>query len=691
MKKSILFPALVASGIPMIACHTGTEVRTVTIYPDTVINEIPNQPVGINLDFFMDGGRFPEAERSTTEAIKDMGMRYLRYPGGEKSDLYLFSKPPYETARPAVARSGGLEDYPGMFTQELDFLYDPLDFDEYITMCRATGAEPVVVVAADYYLIPLKEGEWVTPREELIRHAVEFVRYANIKNKYGVKYWMIGNESWNRNNVNSTAEIYARDVIDFSEAMKAVDPSILVIANGDSDEFLKTVITTAGDHIDRLTCSNYGVHNFYRGYPTYRDTAQNLVWPAMEAIRAMNAYATPSQLERLRLIVSEFGAIDWYGHWHWHNDMGHAIVTFDMAGQLLLQPQVEFSCFWNTRWIENETRRLDHDALDKDGNLNPTGRALSIWGNFLGTCMVRAESSGNLLSFASLDPGTNTLFAYLVNKGDENESVLLEVKGRKAGSIPEAWEFSGRSSEDLHPIWQPLKKIRPGKPITLKGTSITVLKISLVSNSYYFDPDTGSDSLYDGTSPETPFKSLGMIGSLGLNPGDSVLLKSGAIFSDQLYISGKGASGNPIVVGKYGGEKKPHIKADGRITQAVHILNSEHLVVRDLEISNRGEHPIDGISGLLVELRDYGTGRDITIDNLFIHDVYGILVKEDLGGGQAIHLKNYDQADTILHLLPVRRIDHPELPHQGLSAQWHHDVGKLDPEQVESQPERSDP
>jgi alpha-N-arabinofuranosidase len=631
----------------LFSCHPAKEARTITIYPDSVISDIANHPMGINLDFFMDGGRFPDAERSTTDAMKDMGMRYLRYPGGEKSDLYLFSKPPYETAQPTVARSGGLEDYPGMFTNDLAFKYDPLDFDEYIALCRAVGAEPVVVVAADCYLIPLEEGEWVTSREELIRHAVEFVRYANLKKKYGVKYWMIGNESWNRNNVNSTPEIYAQDVIDFSKAMKAVDPSILVIANGNSDKFFKTVISMAGDHIDRLTASNYGVINFFRGYQTYRDTAQVLIRPALEAIGAMNAYATPEQMKRFQLIVAEFGAIDWYGYWHWHNDMGHSIVTFDMAGQLLLQPQIEFSCFWNTRWIENETRRLDHDALDKEGHLNPTGQALSIWGNYMGTCMVRANSSGKVLAYASLDPETNTLFAYLINKGEDEESVSLEAEGRKITSIPEALEFFGSSSEDLHPVWQPVKKIRRGRPFTLKGTSITMIKMSLGTTNYYFDPDAGCDSTHTGTSPESPFKTLKRTGGLNLKPGDSLLLKSGAIFTDQLFLSCSGAPGNPIVVGKYGGEEKPHIKADGRYNQAVHVVNSEHIVIRDLEISNRGENPIDGINGLLVELKDYGTAREITIDNLYIHDVYGILVRENLGGGQAILLKNCDDADTV--------------------------------------------
>ena len=452
--------------------------KRVTIYPDSIISHIYNNSIGINLNFFMDGGRLPHAKRSVTDAIRDMGAKYLRYPGGEKSDLYLFSGPPYEKSVPTIARTVGLSDYPGVITGTR-FTYDPLDFDEYMTLCRSIHAEPVVVVAADNYLRNVYEGEFVTSRNELIRHASEWVRYANIVKKYGIRYWMIGNESWNHNNGNSTADIYAQDVIDFSKAMKAVDPSILIIANGASDEFFKTVITKAGDHIDRLCVSNYGVYNFFAGYKTYRDTAQVLIWPALTAVNAMNKYASPEQLKRLKMIVAEFGSIDWTNHWKGINDMGHAIVTFDMAGQLLLQPQIEFSCFWNTRWIENESKPgADHDALDKDGNFNPTGYSLMIWGNFMGKKMVKSSSAAPLITYSSYDPENKKLFVYLINKAGKPQQVTMDINGYKVKEIPQAWEYFGKSAEDIKPVWRKKTAIT-GEKINLEGFSITVLEINV--------------------------------------------------------------------------------------------------------------------------------------------------------------------------------------------------------------------
>jgi hypothetical protein len=473
---------LIISCFLLISCESQENkgILSIKIYPDSLINDVSNRPVGINLNFFMDGGRFPSPEHTVTNALSEMGVRYLRYPGGEKSDLYLFSVPPYEESHPVLARTAGLKDYPGVISEESEFTYDPLDFDEYMEICRSLSAEPVVTVAGDNYLLEVEKGERVSSRKELILHAAAWVRYANINKGYGIKYWMIANESWNNNNPNSTSDIYAQDVIDFSRAMKAVDPSILIIPNGDSDEFFKTVITKAGDHIDRICVSNYGVYDFINGYDTYRDSTKILIWPAMTAIGAMEKYATAEQKERLKVIVSEFGSIDWAGNWKGTNDIGHTIVTFDMAGQLLLQPQIEFSCFWNTRWIENESKPgTDHDALDKEGNINPTGQSLLIWNKFLGDQMIKAEGTPGVIAYSSFSPDEGRLFVYLVNKTEKPETVSLDIENFKSVKVIEAWEYFGLTPGDMHPVWQVKEQNKRADKVDLKGLSITVLELNI--------------------------------------------------------------------------------------------------------------------------------------------------------------------------------------------------------------------
>lgn len=477
--KNIISITIIFTILLFASCgQKSNDAVCIAVYPDSIVSDVSNHPVGINLNFIMDGGRFPNPQTSVAGAITKMGTKYLRYPGGEKSDLYLFSIPPYDESHVTTARTIGLEDYPGIFNNG-ELVYDPLDFDEFMQICQVAGAEPILVVAADNYLRISGKGERVFSRQELINHATEWVRYANIKKKYNVRYWMIGNESWNNNNVNSTVDIYARDVIDFSKAMKAVDPSILIIPNGDSDEFFKTVITTAGDHIDRLCVSNYGVFNFSAGYESYKDTTRCLIWPAQTALNAMNQYATPQQLDRWKLIVAEYGTIDWAQLWQGINDMGHAIVNFDMTGQLLMQPEIEFSCFWNTRWLNNENQpQTDHDAIDPNGNINPTGYSLLIWNRFIGDKMIKSESKGYIISYASYSPKKNQLFVYLINKGDKPENVHIAISDIKEAKVVQCWEYFGKDDKDIAPVWQQKKEL-PEKNITLKKFSITVVEYNL--------------------------------------------------------------------------------------------------------------------------------------------------------------------------------------------------------------------
>jgi alpha-L-arabinofuranosidase len=467
---------------PNYAQITKDTAVTIVIYVDSIMNDVTNHPVGINLDYFMDGGRYPNGQRVTTKALKAMGVKYLRYPGGDKSDLNLFSVPPYDKARPTLARTGkgAVDDYENILKDYKDFKYDVLDFDEYTAMYKELNAVPVVVVPADSYLKNYPPRCTWTGREALIKNAVEWVRYTNIKKKLGIKYWMVGNECWNPNNPNETAEIYAQDVLDFAKAMKAVDPSISIIANGNNEDYFKPIIQIAGDYIDYLTLSNYPVWNYKAKYITYRDTLQHLTEPVDRAVNAIKLYATGKQKKKLRIIVAEYGPFDWGNYWPEINDMGHTLANFEMTGEQLLRPEIEFSCFWNTRWTENDSIPFQvWDALDKNGNFNPIGYGLMIWGNYLGDKMIKTTSSLHTRTFASIKSSENKLFVYLLNKDNKPCNVQLNIQNKKIKSVVQAWELVGKNSDDLHPVWQKFKTGDESNDIKLKGTSIAVIEYQL--------------------------------------------------------------------------------------------------------------------------------------------------------------------------------------------------------------------
>ena len=458
----------------------------IKIFPDSIVNDVSNHPVGINLDYFMDNDKYLRPKHSTVDALKEMGVKYLRYPGGNKSDFYFFSVPPYEKSQPTLARTG--KDAVGGRNKVLndkanDFKNPVLDFDDYILMCREVGAEPVVVVAADEYLVDYPVGNLASTRKQLLDHAVEWVRYSNIKMKYNVKYWMIGNESWGPENKNSTAEIYANDVVDFSKAMKAVDSTIHIVPNGNSDKFWKAVLTIGAGHIDDICISNYPVYRYKEGFATYRDTLKNLMGPVQTALSSIDKYASPKDKKKLRLIVAEYGPFDWGNtrKWPFINNMGYNLANFEMTGHQLLEPKIAFSCFWNTRWIDNELDKSSvFDALDRNGNFNANGYGMMIWGKFLGDKMVKTASTYvNVRTFSSFVPKEKKLYVYLMNTSDKPKEVLLKIQGYSIKSLNQAWELTGTGPEDTKPVWKEVTGIILSKPQLLQGTSIRVLEYLL--------------------------------------------------------------------------------------------------------------------------------------------------------------------------------------------------------------------
>jgi alpha-L-arabinofuranosidase len=308
---------------------------------------------------------------------------------------------------------------------------------------------------------------------------VEWVRYSNIKKNYGVRYWMIGNECWHNNNENSTAEIYARDVVDFSIAMKEVDPSIYVIPNGNSVEFCETVFQIAGDHIDHFTISNYPIYNYRAGYATYRDTLQDIMAPVNRALSAMKNTGMPASM---KLIISEYGPFDWGYLWPMTNDMGHNLFNFEMTGEQLQVPQVDFSLYWNTRWIENDTiENSVYDALDMHGNFNAIGYGLMIWGNYLGDKMVRTTGTVHIRSFASYSPRQGDLFVYLLNKAEKTIPVNLSIRDHAVEAIEMFARLESTGPDDVRPVWVENIPLAIGDlaRLELPGVSISVLKLKV--------------------------------------------------------------------------------------------------------------------------------------------------------------------------------------------------------------------
>jgi alpha-N-arabinofuranosidase len=442
----------------------------------TVVRDTERRVIGINTNFMTDHAVIRQAGQGYEHALRQMGVRSLRYPGGEKSDEYFWSAPPWTSAQPMLALTGPqgrlspMVDYVVEFTT---FRYKPLDFDEFMGLCQRLDAEPIVCVNFDSMYLSSASGKGTPPtKAQLLEHAVEWVRYANVVRGYGVRYWELGNESYLRGgNGSARAADYARDFVEFARAMKAVDPTIQIGANGpahkddvawkdgeDGPIWWQTVIETAGPEIGFLAvhpypCWTWGSYDYYIAHN------ENLARPVDEACAALEAWARREDAERIRVFSTETNAADWAASaqhypdlegWPLVNDLGHALVLFDILGQHLLHPKVDMAEVWNTRWVHPARKEL-WNALGENNELNATGMAIAMWGRHLKAGMVAATSADAVRAFASHDPDTHELAVFLINKERAPQEVSLALQHY----LP-AWEetrylLTGTGSEDQAP------------------------------------------------------------------------------------------------------------------------------------------------------------------------------------------------------------------------------------------------
>jgi alpha-L-arabinofuranosidase len=460
---------------------------TITVDASRVLKTLSGNENGINVNYLMDG-TYLTPNITPTQSLRNVKAKMLRYPGGEKSDNYLFSVAPYNSSSPRVALLDTCfwpsNDFKFVDTNSAERLCRPsvLDFDEFITMCHNVEALPLVVVAYDAaYNNRTCNGK--PTKSQLLTNAVEWVRYANVKKGYGVKYWMIGNESWNDPGYNGrvTPAKYVDDLEDFATAMKAVDPSIKIIANGKSGWWQTILQSSAVSKIDFLGLSEYPVFNYTGGYAYYAHNDVNLTGEVDYAIDAINTFAA-SHKSRIKVIATEYNSIDWSNAWPNNNNVGHALVNFQMFGDMIVKPKIEAAFMWNTRWVQNKnTPKSVYDAFDSDGNSNANALVMNAWGSNLLSEMVETSSGSNLIrSYASYDDENKKLNVFLLNKDYVSKEVNISISNYETDFAGSVWQFRGSSVNDKFPEYARIDSIfEPGdiSSLVLPANSVTVLRL----------------------------------------------------------------------------------------------------------------------------------------------------------------------------------------------------------------------
>ena len=396
--------------------------------------------------------------RDVAEALKALRPGIIRF-GGSTTEGFEWTDTIGDPAKrvPFTTCWGGLE--PGN-----------AGLEEFVQLCRWVGAEPLICVrftaktprqaAAE---VEYFNGPATTPMGKLRAgngHAAP----------YGVQYWQIGNELGN--------EAYQKGVADFCKAMKAVDPSIKLLAAFPSPGLLQR----AGPWLDFICPHHYGCEHL----------------AAMEAdvagCRKLIAENAPGR--RIRLGITEWNTTA--GDW----GLGRAMLwTLDNA-------------LWCSRYHNFMHRHCDMIEIANRSNLTdsfcsgvlqtngtslfktPTYYAQQLYATHAGTRPLKVLTEGlpsdsglDASATLSQDGRTITLFAVNPATGSQSRKVNLSALAPLDQNV-QVWTLADTQSggeRDAANDWRHPDRIRtvPGNT-ALNGAkliyrfpllSLTVLKM----------------------------------------------------------------------------------------------------------------------------------------------------------------------------------------------------------------------
>ncbi len=400
-----------------------------------------NLNAGVDSDLNRDPGYTPLAE-----ALAATGAKYLRYPGGAKSQYFSWASAPYTD--PST-------NYwvPGAYA---DLASNTMDFDEFMALTNQIGAQAHVNVAYN----PNKGLD-----EAL---AAKWVKYANVTNNYNVKYWEIGNEMW-QSNLGLTISSLCAVASSYSAAMKAEDPSIQIGISWTRGQ-VQNVINTCGSAIDFVTISDYTTYTgSYSGYANGNNV--DLV--------GVNESASK------KIVVSEFAPTTWaWDEADLANSAGKGIINFDHIGQYLKSPNTLYASFWNTHWYDLSGYMFD--ALDNSNNLLPVAQPMTLWAEFIKNDLVNITSNeSDIVTYAAYDDVNGDLNLFLVNKGNTTHSTSIAITSpNDYESTAAVTRFQGSNEWDENPTLGSATSVNVSSngsiATSLPPTSITVISLEVL-------------------------------------------------------------------------------------------------------------------------------------------------------------------------------------------------------------------
>jgi alpha-N-arabinofuranosidase len=404
--------------------------------------------------------------------------------------------------------------------------------DEFIRFCRELQVEPLICVN-DGSGTPEEAAQWIEYCNGSVDTPMGAKRAANGNPEpYNVRYWEIGNEVWGQWQVGTCpADQFAKRTVSFAQAMKAADPSIVLLACGHFEqEWNKTVLDLAGEHFDYLTL------HFYHGYGPFgmdRNTPAEDRYKAIAAFPEFTRHYITQTTEQIlanskhshvKLAITEYNTMYYpntirKGLPNEHT-LGAAVANAANLNEMIrCSDMVHIGSFSDlvNGWLGGCIRVGDYYADQYCGKEpgwsglpltiygTPTYEVLKLYANRDVRHLVPAtaecgsfavpslkETPVSLDALPDLDivAGTNSdhtsVTAFIVNRSLHEVKATLDLQHFEAAEETVLYEITGDTYDDINSVFEPeriigKKKVVPAEQwqrgYPLRPTSVYVLEM----------------------------------------------------------------------------------------------------------------------------------------------------------------------------------------------------------------------
>ena len=331
--------------------------------------------------------------------------------------------------------------------------HNDFGLDEFIAFCRLLGTEPYIAVNSGL-------GEVQSAKEEL--------QYANggadtpmgklraqhgHLEPYAVKFWGIGNEmygNWQLGHM--PLEKYIQKHNRFAEAMRAVDPSIRLVAVGDAGPWSEGMMKHCADHMDLIS------EHFYRGaQPGLYGHVRQMpaaVRAKAEAHRRYRREFDSLRGKDIRIALDEWNY--WYGP-HVFGELGTRYFLKDALG--IAAGLHEMARHSDLFYMANYAQTVNVIGCVKTTKtaaaFETTGLVLKLYRKHFGVLPVATESSRFLDAMAAWSADRKTLTVGVVNPSLQAVEIPLALRGAKLSGSGRRWQIAGND---------PMAYNHPGEP-----------------------------------------------------------------------------------------------------------------------------------------------------------------------------------------------------------------------------------